>query len=83
MTAQSNRRSEYVKKEVAAGLSTLTNVNFAHWSFRTNRKPQVQRVRLKVRKFTFYKLILSSCSASCTATVLAADFQVRYAGKVR
>lgn len=83
VTAQSNRRSEYVKKEVAAGLSTFTNVSFAHWSFRTNRKPQVQRVRLKVRKFTFYKLILSSCSASAAATVLAADFRVRYAGKVR
>ncbi|MGM9608246.1 MAG: hypothetical protein ACI3XJ_12150 [Oscillospiraceae bacterium] len=83
VTAQSNRRSEYVKKEVAAGLSTFTNADFAHWSFRTNRKPQVQRVRLKVRKFTFYKLILSSCSASATATVLAADIRVRYAGKVR
>ena len=83
VTAQSNRKSEYVKKEVAAGLSTLTNADFAHWSFRTNRKPQVQRVRLKVRKFTFYKLILSSCSASAAATVLAADFRVRYAGNVR
>ncbi len=83
VTAQSNRKSEYVKREVAVGLSTFANVSFAHWSFRTNRKPQVQRVRLKVRKFTFCKLIFSSCSASATATVLAADFRVRYAGKVR
>lgn len=83
VTAQSNRRSRYVEKEAAAGLSALANADFAHWSFRTNRKPQVQRVRLKVRKFTFYKLILKSCSASATATVLAADFRVRYAAKVR
>lgn len=83
VTAQSDRKSEYVRKEAAAGLSTFTNVSFAHWSFRTNRKPKVQRVRLKVRKFTFYKLILSSCSASAAATVLAADFRVRYAGKGR
>jgi hypothetical protein len=81
VTAQSNRRSEYVKKDVAASLANLTNVSFAHWSFRTNRKPQVQRVRLKVKKFTFYKLILSSCSASAAATVLSADLRVRYAGK--
>lgn len=83
VTAQSDRKSEYVRREAAAGLSTLTNVSFAHWSFRTNRKPRVQQVRLKVKKFTFYKLILSSCSASAAATVLAADFRVRYAGKVR
>ena len=83
VTAQSDRKSEYVKKEAAAGLATLTNADFAHWSFRTNRKPRVQRVRLKVRKFIFYKLILSSRSASAAATVLGADFRVRYAGNVR
>jgi hypothetical protein len=83
VTAQSNRKSDYVKKDVAAGLSTCTNVHFGHWSFRTNRKPQVQRVRLKVNKFTFYKLILSSCSASATATVLGVDVRVRYAGKAK
>ena len=83
VTAQSNRKSEHIKKEVASGLSTFTNANFGLWSFCTNRKPQVERVRLKVKKFTFYKLILSSCSASATATVLAADFQIRYTGNVK
>ena len=80
VTAQSNRKSDHVKREVAAGLSTFGNVNFAHWSFGTNRKPQVQRVKLKVKKFTFYKLIFSSCSASATATVLSADIRLRFAG---
>ncbi len=82
VTAQSNRRSEYVRRVVYAGLATLGNADFAHWSFRTNRKPQVQRVKLKVKKFTFYKLIFSSCSASATATVLGVDMQVRSGGNV-
>ena len=83
VTAQSNRKSDYLKKDVAAGLSTFANVSFAHWSFGTNRKPQVVRMRLKVKKFTFYKLIFSSNSASATATVLATDFQIRYTGNVK
>lgn len=83
VTAQSNKKSEYIEKEVASGLATLQNANFAHWSFNTNRKPQVQRVRIKVKRFTFYKLIFKSNSASSTATVLAADFQVRYTGNVK
>lgn len=83
VTAQSNRRSDYVQREVAAGLASFANVNFAHWSFNTNRKPQVQRIKLRVKKFTFYKLVFSSCSASATATVLAADIRIRYAGNVR
>ena len=83
VTAQSNRKSDYVKKEISYGLVSFDNANFAHWSFGTNRKPQVQRVRLKVKKFTFYKLIFESCSASATATVLGVDFQVRYTGNVK
>ncbi len=82
VSAQSNRQSEHPRRTVYAGLSTLGNANFAHWSFSTNRKPQVQRVKLKVKKFTFYKLIFSSCSASAAATVLSAQVQVRYGGNV-
>lgn len=83
VTAQSNRKSEYVKRDVTAGLSSFANVNFAHWSFGTNRKPQVYRVKLKVKKFTFYKLIFTSKSVSSTATILATDFQIRYTGNVK
>lgn len=83
VTAQSDRKSDHARKVAACSLSTLGNVHFAHWSFGTNRKPQVQRIRLKVRKFTFCKLIFSSRSASATATVLAADFKTGYGGNVR
>lgn len=83
VTAQSNKKSDYVEKEVSAGLSSFVNTSFAHWSFGTNRKPQVQRVRIKVKRFTFYKLIFKSNSTSAAATILATDFQIRYTGNVR
>ena len=83
VTAQSNRKSDYVRKIVSYNLTTLSNTDFNHWSFRTNRKPQVRRVRLKVKKFTFYKLIFSSMSAAATATILGVDFRVRNTGNVK
>lgn len=83
VTAQSNRRSDYPEKVVASSLATFTHANFNHWSFRTNRKPQVDRLKLKVKKATFYKLIFKSKSASATATVLETDIQLRYAGNVK
>lgn len=83
VTAQSNRRSDYPEKVVASSLATFSHVDFNHWSFRTNRKPQVDRLKLKVKKATFYKLIFKSCSASATATVLETDVQLRYAGNVK
>jgi hypothetical protein len=83
VTVETNRRSDYPEKTVSAGIATFKNVDFAHFSFGTNRKPQVRRLKMKVKKATFYKLIFKSFSASATATVLEADVNLRYAGKVK
>ena len=83
VTVETNRRSDYPEKVVAASLSTFSHVDFNHFSFRTNRKPQVDRLKLKVKKATYYKLIYKSDSSSATATVLQTDVQLRYAGNVK
>lgn len=83
VTVETNRRSDYPEKVVAAGFATFSHVDFRHWSFGTNRKPQVRRVKMKVKKATFYKLAFKSLSASSTATVLETDVQLRYAGNVK
>lgn len=82
-TAESNIKSNYPDKLITSGLATFLNVDFNHWSFGTNRKPQLIRVKLKVKKATYYKLIFYSVSASATATILSADIQVRYTGNVK
>lgn len=83
VTAQSNVNSRHDERIVSSALSTFTNVDFNHFSFNTNRNPQTSRIKLKVKKFTFYRLILTSVSSSATATVLGADMNVRYAGNVK
>ena len=83
VTVMSNRRSDYPVKTVSMSFCTFSNVDFNHWSFRTNRKPQVKRLKLKVKKAVFYKLIFKSKSASAAATILEADVQARFAGNVK
>lgn len=83
VTAQTNRRGDYPEKLVSAGFATLSHVDFAHWSFGTNRKPQVRRVKMPVSRATFYKLVFRSDSASAAGTVLETDIWLRFAGKVR
>lgn len=83
VTVETNRRSDYPKKLVSAGLAGFNHVDFAHFSFGTNRKPKVKRVKLKVKKATFYKLIFESVSSSATVTLLETDVQLRYAGNVK
>ena len=83
VTVETNRRSDYPEKIVAYNLAAFDHVDFNHWSFATNRKPQVRRVKMKVKKATFYRLIFKSNSASATATILETDVQLRYAGNVK
>lgn len=83
VTVETNRKSDYPDKLLAYNLATYENVNYAHFSYRTNRKPQVERVKMKVKKATFYRLIFKSDSASATATVIEADVKLRYAGSVK
>lgn len=83
ISAESNRRSDYPKKAVSASMATFFHMDFNHFSFNTNRKPQVKRIKLKVKKATFYKLVFESNSSTATATVLQADIQLRYSGNVK
>lgn len=83
VTVETNRRSDYPKKLIAYNLATFAHTDFNHFSFGTNRKPQVERVKMKVKKATYYKLIFESKSASATATIIGADIMMRYAGNVK
>jgi hypothetical protein len=64
-------------------LAGFRNANFRHWSFGTNRQPRTNRLKLRAKKFAYYQLLLRSATDWSTATVLAADVRLRYAGEVR
>lgn len=83
VTVETNRRSDYPEKTIAASFASFAHVDFSHFSFGVNRKPQVKRVKMKVKKATFYKLVFKSLSSTATATVLETDVQLRYAGNVK
>ena len=60
--------------------------DFAEYSFSTGdaaRVPEMNRIKLKAKKFTYYNLILANNSADTTATVVSVDIRVRGTGYVR
>jgi hypothetical protein len=78
ITAQTDRRSEYVEKELQANVFGWPNQNFPNWTFDVNDTPKIRRVRLKVKKFVYYKLIFRAGGGGSKATVLGYDQQVRF-----
>lgn len=83
ISARSDKKSDYAEKEVVSNLSGFDHVNFWHFSFLTNRAPQMERVKLKVKKFVYYKLVITSGSSHGDVTVLGIDQKVRYTGNVK
>ena len=83
VTIETDRKADFSKKIVSKNMSTFTKANFGNWSFATSRRPEMERMKLKAKKFTYYKLIFTNDSANTTAAVTSADVRVRYTGYVR
>lgn len=82
-TVQTDKKSVYAKKIVSSSLATFTHVDFGRFSFNTNRKPHMERLKIKAKKFVFYKVIFETEATDSTVTVLSADLRVRYTGFAR
>ena len=80
VTVETDRKSDHAKKTAASSLFTFSDADFRQWSFNTNRKPHITRLKIKAKKVAYYKLILSFSGENTTATVVAADMRIRYTG---
>lgn len=82
-TFQTDRKSDFTEKLVPGNLASYTHMDYDHFSYSTNRKPKIRRIRMKAKKFVFLKLILKSNSASAAVTVMSCDLPVSYSGRAK
>lgn len=80
VTVQTDRKSVHTQKIVSSSLAVFDPADFRRWSFNTNRKPHMNRLKIKAKKFVFYKLIFYTESINTTVTILSADMRVRFTG---
>ena len=100
ISARTDRRATYAEKLVAANLfGGFGYVDFRAFSFETYNAPKVRRIKLKVKKFVYYKLLmhanLDETATTVTelptddrekggrVTVLNIDQRVRYTGDAK
>lgn len=83
ITVMTDKKSDYSERIINCNLSTFSNVNFGDFSFLTNRKPQVKKLKIKAKKFAYLKFVLKSNEPDSTATVLMIDPKVRETGYVK
>ena len=83
ITVKTDRRDEYMVKSAGRPLLDFSAVDFSNFSFLLSRAPKIQRTKLKVKKFVYYKLIFDVNTPGARATVLGYDQQIRYASYVK
>lgn len=91
VTVQTDRQNDFSDTELLSDytlpasngvFTSFFELDFSRFSFGTNNKPQTQRLKIKARDFSFYKLIFTS-KPNMRATVLGADINVSFIGNVR
>lgn len=83
ITAQTDKRSDYMEKVIADSVFEWENASFPDWTFNTNDRPRIMRVRLKIKKFVYYKLIFKIEKEGAKGTILGFDQQIRYASMAK
>ena len=83
VTVKTDRSDEYMVKFAGRPLLDFSAVDFSNYSFLISRAPKIQRTKLKVKKFVYYKLIFRVDVPGARATVLGYDQEVRFASHVK
>lgn len=83
VTAETDKRADYLEKVLENNVFQWSNANFVDWTFNTNDRPTINRVRLKVKKFIYYKLIFRIDKPGAQGTILSIDQKVRFASMAK
>lgn len=83
VTVITNKKDEFADKEISYGILDFIDMDFAHFSFGTNIRPQTARIKIKAKKFAYYQLIFKTNNDWNNATILQTEIKVRYTGDVK
>lgn len=83
VTIYTDRDGRYAEKVVENSLFSFENLDFLDFSFDLYSSPKIKRLKIKAKKFVYYKLILRSTKPNTTVTITSADIRVRYTGNAK
>jgi hypothetical protein len=72
-----------MEKVIENDVFQWSNAGFPRWSFNTNDRPTINRIRLKVKKFVYYKLVFRIDKEAAQGTILSVDQKIRFASMAK
>lgn len=83
ITAASDRKSTYAEKTIRSELFDYGKISYAKWGYDASSAIRTRRIKLKVKKAIFYKLIIKVTEPGAKATVLGFDQLIRFTSLVK
>ena len=83
VTAETDKREDYLEKVIENSTFQWSNVTFTDLTFNTSDRPTINRVRLKVKKFIYYKLVFRIDKPGTQGTILGFDQKIRFASMAK
>lgn len=83
ITAATDRKGTYAEKTIRSELFDYGKINYAKWSYDVSSAIRTRRIKLKVKKAIFYKLIIKVTEPGARGTVLGYDQLVRFTSLVK
>lgn len=78
ITVSTDRREAYQVKNAGYNMFGFASMDFSDFTFFINPTPKIKRIRIKVKKFVYYKMIFRVSKPGARATILGYDQQVRF-----
>ena len=78
-----DRTTVEAKKDITSKRSSFLNWNFSDFSFKTGANAKTTKLKLKAKKFVYYKLVLISDTVNTSCLVTDFDILVRETGNAK
>lgn len=80
---QTERNASSPIFSTAYHLASFANLDFSEFTFKVNYNPQPFRLKIKAKKFVYFKLIIENAEITDKLTVLSINLAARFGAKVR
>ncbi|MBP5317019.1 MAG: hypothetical protein J6Y83_04875 [Bacteroidales bacterium] len=80
ITIETDRRNEFLSRTVARGVTGFAEWDFRSFTFNFNVMPQIKKLKIKAKKFVYYRIVFEDNEPQTRCTVLGADIRVRQTG---
>lgn len=80
VTVKTDKITSLTEKLIGYGFINFNMADFNHWTFNTVHRPIIKRLKIKAKKFVYYKLIFKTDTDYSTVTMTTAEIRVRFTG---